>query len=468
MPAAPNEETALLASSQKSSKSQKSKWWPSFLWTRYGKSEEPETNLPADDAHATERDASKQHPDDDLTKKPTILASVIVLYFGVWIATADTTLVTAVYNIISSDLSEFQDAMWILAAYQLGMAPAQPLYGKLSDIFGHKAMLTGAYLLFALGCLLCGTGNSLLHFSAGRVIAGAGGAGMRSLVSSLIVHFVPLRDVAVWRSWMYVVVTFGRSTGAPLGGVLTDTIGWRNAFIFQAPLVFVALILVWRRIPSEFEHKPVEADENASMGSLQTTLSKIRRIDFLGAFLLATSIVSFVLVFNLASKDLTFSDPWVISLIVLFFVSSFLFLFVEARVSSEPIFPLRLLLERDVLTAYLIIGFVLIGNICVSVPFCNPYELVIHLVPNSLILVDGFFCATILLRRATSFQHRRLSSSNSIHRWEYIWIYSHRLADQTVRPYRVLVSSINALYFPPHRCQILAIFQSIFPYSLPS
>ena len=134
--------------------------------------------------------------------------------------------------------------MWIVAAYQLGLAPAQPLYGKLSDIFGHKAIFTMAYVFFGIGCVPCGLGTSLVQFAAGRVVAGIGGAGMRSLASSLIVHLVPLSDVAVWRSWMYVVATFGRSTGAPIGGVLTDSIGWRGSFIYQTPLFLLALTLI--------------------------------------------------------------------------------------------------------------------------------------------------------------------------------------------------------------------------------
>jgi predicted MFS family arabinose efflux permease len=38
---------------------------------------------------------------------------------------------------------------------------------------------------------------------------------------------VPLRDVATWRSYVNVVSTVGRSIGGPLGGFLSDTIGWR-------------------------------------------------------------------------------------------------------------------------------------------------------------------------------------------------------------------------------------------------
>ena len=38
---------------------------------------------------------------------------------------------------------------------------------------------------------------------------------------------VSVRNVATWRSYVNVAATLGRSTGGPLGGWLTDTVGWR-------------------------------------------------------------------------------------------------------------------------------------------------------------------------------------------------------------------------------------------------
>lgn len=38
---------------------------------------------------------------------------------------------------------------------------------------------------------------------------------------------VPLRDVAVWRSYVNMAATIGRSAGGPLGGLFADTVGWR-------------------------------------------------------------------------------------------------------------------------------------------------------------------------------------------------------------------------------------------------
>lgn len=365
---APSEETPLLSSFPRSGGSQASWRWPFF---RYGQSKnckEPDSGSALNDTDSLEQSDLPILAEDAATEKAAIVGPIAMLYVGVWLASVDTTMVVATYNTISSDFGSFQDAMWILAAYHLGLLPAQPLYGKLSDIFGHKGVLTMAYIFFGIGCIVCGLGNSVLPFAIGRIIGGVGGAGMRSLVSSLIVQLVPLRDVAVWRSWMYVMATFGRGVGAPLGGLLADSIGWRGSFLCQAPLTLIVLALVWWKLPSEFEHDAFARENSTMEVTGHPTLSKLRRIDFPGAFLIAISMVALLLALNFASKRLELFDPLVIGLILLWISSSFLFLLLEARYASEPIIPMRLLLERDVLTAYLIIGFLMAGSMSVSVP----------------------------------------------------------------------------------------------------
>ena len=61
----------------------------------------------------------------------------------------------------------------------------------------------------------------------GRVISGSVGAGMTVLVSILITDLLPIREVAAWRSYVNIASTTGRSLGGPLGGWLTDVVGWR-------------------------------------------------------------------------------------------------------------------------------------------------------------------------------------------------------------------------------------------------
>ena len=53
--------------------------------------------------------------------------------------------------------------------YFLAMTCSQPLYGKLSDIFGRKPCLLFAYSLFGLGCLGCGLAQTMIALVLARV-----------------------------------------------------------------------------------------------------------------------------------------------------------------------------------------------------------------------------------------------------------------------------------------------------------
>lgn len=103
----------------------------------------------------------------------------------------------------------------------------QPLYGKLSDIYGRKSCLQVSYVLFTVGTAGAGLAWSMGAVIAFRAVQGAGGAGMVSMVSIIITDLVPMQEVASLRSYVNVLQTVGRSAGGVIGGLLTEKIGWR-------------------------------------------------------------------------------------------------------------------------------------------------------------------------------------------------------------------------------------------------
>ena len=56
-----------------------------------------------------------------------------------------------------------------LSSYFLTLTAFQPLYGKLSDIFGRKTALLVAYTIFGLGCLFCGLARNMNELITARV-----------------------------------------------------------------------------------------------------------------------------------------------------------------------------------------------------------------------------------------------------------------------------------------------------------
>ncbi|KAG9197382.1 hypothetical protein G6514_001644 [Epicoccum nigrum] len=276
---------------------------------------------------------------------PTSVGHIVcVLLIGTFISNADGSLLFATHTIIASEFNALHDSSWLLTSFGLAQAATLPLYGKLSDIYGRKALLLTAYALFALGCFFVGIGGSMSELIVGRVISGFGASGMTALVSIIITDLVPLRDVATWRSWVNIVATTGRSMGGPVGGWLADSVGWRWSFLGQVPFAGVAFVLVWMILP------------NRVRGSLDEEVggSKLGRVDFLGAILITLSILSLLLPMEIGGERIPWSDYRIALLFTAAPLFGLLFLAVEGWVAKEPIIPLSVLRHKEVLLSSLI------------------------------------------------------------------------------------------------------------------
>ncbi|KAJ2905605.1 multidrug resistance protein fnx1 (MFS multidrug transporter) [Zalerion maritima] len=262
-------------------------------------------------------------------------------------------------------LPEIRKKMWMLIpAIGIGvfmcaldqLLITSPLYGKLSDIFGRKECLLFSYLVFGLGCLGCGMAQDIYQICVARAVAGIGGGGMNSVVSILITDIVPLRDRGVWQGYINIIFAAGTSTGAPLGGWLADSIGWRWSFMGQAPLCLLAFIAVY------FVLDLPKADHGH-------WLDKLAKVDFLGALCLVSAV--FALLVGLDSGSNTgWSDKYTIIALCVTPVLFAVFIFVEMKVASHPFAPGHIIFERSLFACYLANFFGVAGQI--APVFCLP------------------------------------------------------------------------------------------------
>ena len=64
---------------------------------------------------------------------------------------------------------QYIELMFLCDSYFLTLTSFQPLYGKLSDIFGRKPALLFGYAIFGTGCLFCGLARNMNELVAARV-----------------------------------------------------------------------------------------------------------------------------------------------------------------------------------------------------------------------------------------------------------------------------------------------------------
>ncbi|PTB67454.1 MFS general substrate transporter [Trichoderma citrinoviride] len=294
----------------------------------------PQNGLLGDESNV--ENGRKKHP---MADKMHILLPAIGV--GVYLVAVDQLLAVATYAKIGSELNALNNTSWIATAYFLTLTSFQPLYGKLSDIFGRKACLLFAYAVFGIGCLGCGLAQSMTQLCIARAVAGIGGGGMSSVVSILFSDIVPLQERGVWQGYLNVVYAAGTSTGGPLGGLFADSLGWRWSFMIQAPLCLVAWISVYLILDLE----PPSKDQH--------WVAKVRQIDFLGALTLVLAVVSLLTGLD-SGPNLGWSHPvTVVSLSLTPFLLA-LFLLVEMRIAKHPFAPGHIILSRDLLPCYMV------------------------------------------------------------------------------------------------------------------
>lgn len=111
--------------------------------------------------------------------------------------------------------------------------------------------------------------------------------------------------------------------------------------------MFAILLVTWKlKSPA-----PVASSESDKHGS---QMGKLRRIDFLGAMSLALTIVGFLLILDLGGQKVSWTNPLIWIILAVAAICGIIFIFNEAYIAREPIFPLRLLVQRDVMAPYLI------------------------------------------------------------------------------------------------------------------
>ena len=120
------------------------------------------------DIESNQRTADDEDP-EVIEGRKQVKTFLPILGVGILLAFLDQSIVAAINGEIGSELHALKNVSWIATAYFLTMTASQPLYGKLSDVFGRKPCLLFAYTMFGLGSLGCGVTRSIGGLIAARV-----------------------------------------------------------------------------------------------------------------------------------------------------------------------------------------------------------------------------------------------------------------------------------------------------------
>ncbi|KAH7153074.1 major facilitator superfamily domain-containing protein [Dactylonectria macrodidyma] len=321
---------------------------------------------------------------------------MLTLVISTLLSSLESTVVITSLPTIVGDLKIGSDYIWITNVYFLTSACLQPLFGQLCNLFGRRHVMVFIFGTYTLGSGICGGSNSAAMLIAGRAIQGIGAGGVAVAGDVIVSDLVPLRYRGNYIAILLVVATVGFAVGPFIGGVIVEKTTWRWIFWLNLPLGGLGMVIAYMFLNLQWDRE-------------ESTMAKLRRIDYGGNAILFAASVSILIALTWAGPVYPWSDARI--LVPLFLGVAGLAGFVVYEGSSipvEPVMPVRLFPHR---TARIIYFQTFLNSVLImwcyyflplyfqGVMLSTPSRSGVQMLPVALIAIPGAAVSSLMLSK---------------------------------------------------------------------
>lgn len=162
----------------------------------------------------------------------------------------DGTVVNVALPAIQSELhASLHQVQWVVESYALLLAALLLPGGALGDRFGRRRIFLLGVAIFGAASLLCALSRDVNQLIAARAVQGVGAAllvpGSLALISASFPQQERGRAIGTWAGFSGIAA----AVGPVIGGYLIDRHSWTWAFLVNAPLALLVLLLALWRVP---------------------------------------------------------------------------------------------------------------------------------------------------------------------------------------------------------------------------
>ncbi len=280
-------------------------------------------------------DVLSSSPGDALTREQKVFTMVGAL-LGLLLAALDQTIVSTAGPTIQRDLAIAPSLYtWITTSYLVASTVCVPVYGKLSDLYGRKAILLSGIAIFLTGSVLCGVAQTALQLILFRAVQGIGAASLFTSAFAVVADLFPPQERGKWQGLFGACFGLASVIGPLAGGFLTDNFGWHWVFFVNLPIGLAAMAFIVTKMP---------ALRRETQGPV--------RIDVAGALALVVAVVPLLLALSLGRATVQPGETaylwgsWqILTLFATALVGSLAFVAVEQR-AADPVLDLRMFKNR--------------------------------------------------------------------------------------------------------------------------
>lgn len=254
---------------------------------------------------------------------------LILLLTASFTLAVDFSILNVALPVIGAEVGfSLENLQWIATSFALCAAGFTLLFGRVADLFGRRRLFLAGMALLGVASLVGGLARDLALLLIARVAQGLATAAITPAALSLLTTSFPeggLRARALGLNGALMAAGF--TTGAILGGLLTDLLSWRWAFLINVPVAVAVLVI-------------------APMVIAESRPERRVRLDLPGAVTVTLGLLAIVFGLSSAGEN-SWSSPLTLGSLALGAVLLAVFWQVEKRV-ADPLVPVWILRRGNV------------------------------------------------------------------------------------------------------------------------
>ena len=285
------------------------------------------TNKP-DQGKSHSGESYSGEPHSGLSHAPLSKADVRNIFYGLmlgmFLSALNQTIVATALPTIGRDFGDFENLSWVIIAYLLSSTVVSPLYGKLSDIHGRRAMMLAAIGLFLAGSVVSAVAPNMAMLIAGRTLQGIGGGGIVPLTQTAIADMITPRERGRYQAYMGTSWIVAGVAGPALGGIIAQHLHWSVIFWLNVPFGLLAALLTYHAMKRLPRHE------------------RPHQLDIVGAALMIATATVFLIALTSGGTRVPWMSPTIFALVAGSLVLGLALVWWLKRV-PEPFLPLSVL-----------------------------------------------------------------------------------------------------------------------------